>query len=261
MDEAALLSRVPELASIMETAYWLSYRGWSEGHAGNISLRMAAGPGVIDMPATGEPVGFSGTFKELAGCVLAVSVAGRRMRDAMRRLEGNVMLVRVLPDGSAYEPLWGAGRPTSELPAHLRIHRTLVQHHPERRAILHTHPPCLIAITHLPPSVRKGVVENVLFRLHPETVVFMPEGAELIPFRVPGTEELGYATAHAFIKKRMALWEKHGVVAVAQDLPQALDCVEVLEKAAEIYWKAGGKPEGLKKEDVDATRARWVEKG
>ena len=103
------------------------------------------------------------------------------------------------------------------------------------------------------------MLHDVLFRMHPETAVFLPEGLEFIPFQVPGTDDLGDATADAFRKKKVVLWEKHGVVSAGEDLRRALDWIEILEKAADIYWRTGGRAEGLKPGDVKATKKMWVD--
>jgi rhamnulose-1-phosphate aldolase len=54
----------------------------------------------------------------------------------------------------------------------------------------------------------------------------------------------------------LALWDKHGVIASGKTLAQALDRIEIVEKAAAIYLllkSAGLEPEGLSDEQIAAT--------
>ena len=58
-------------------------------------------------------------------------------------------------------------------------------------------------------------------------------------------------------KYRLALWDKHGVIACGKSLNQALDRIEVVEKAAAIYLQLkslGIEPEGLSDEQIALTR-------
>jgi len=57
-------------------------------------------------------------------------------------------------------------------------------------------------------------------------------------------------------KFRVALWDKHGVIASGRTLDEALDRIEMVEKAAAVYLRlksAGLEPEGLSDEQVEAT--------
>ena len=126
---------------------------------------------------------------------------------------------------------------TSEFKAHLAAHRALERERPELRAILHAHPPCLIASCHTRQFELKDYFIGTLFRMLPEVMYLLPERFAILPFMNPGSIELARSLEDAFKTHRVALLEGHGVMAVGRTLPEALDFIEVLEKAAEIYLK------------------------
>jgi rhamnulose-1-phosphate aldolase len=169
-------------------------------------------------------------------------------------------LVEILPGGNIVMRLWGSGRPTSEFPAHLSIHAMCASERPEIRAVLHTHPPNLVAMSHLPDMQAPGALNNAVRRMHPECFVLVPKGIEHVGFRTPGSMDLGEATRDALRKRNVALWSKHGIVSIAPDLEKALDQVEILEKAATIYLLARGagiRPVGISDKQISETCKFW----
>jgi len=78
----------------------------------------------------------------------------------------------------------------------------------------------------------------------------------LIPYAVTGSKELAKASREKLKKYRLALWDKHGVIASGRTLDEALDRVEMVEKAAALYLllkSSGTEPAGLSDEQVTAT--------
>jgi rhamnulose-1-phosphate aldolase len=91
--------------------------------------------------------------------------------------------------------------------------------------------------------------------MHPEVKVVIPEGAGFVPYRLPGSDELGEATAKTFKNRRVVIWEKHGAVAAGKDASEAFDLIDTLNKSAQIYLAcraAGYKPEGLSAKRIKA---------
>ncbi len=89
---------------------------------------------------------------------------------------------------------------------------------------------------------------RTLWSMIPETLAFAPLGIGWVPYEVPGSLELANATLEKIRNYDVTMWEKHGVFAVGQDIMDAFDQVDVLNKAANIYMCArnmGGEPEGL----------------
>ena len=120
--------------------------------------------------------------------------------------------------GGRCDILWGAGPPTSEFPAHLAIHAMCLEKRPEMRAVLHTHPPYLIAMSHLPAMQEPCALDNALRKMHPEVSILVPDGIDIMDYRIPGSVELGLATRDALEKRNLVVWPMHGVVSVAADI-------------------------------------------
>ncbi len=252
---ADLASRVSELEELQRVAYWLAQRFWSEANAGNISVRLTDLPADIVQREGAPPVQMPIAFPELSGQHFLVTGSGKRMRDIVHDLEGNIGLIRILPGGEAYACLWGVPRVTSEFPAHSAIHQVLLAERPDHRAIVHTHPPGLAALTHSAQFRDAEALSDVLFRMHSETSYFLCRQLAYLPYMVPGSVELGRATAEVLRTCKAALWDKHGVVAIGETMSRALDWIEILEKAAQIYWlvaSSGQQPVGLTDRQIEA---------
>ncbi|HID73691.1 MAG TPA: hypothetical protein EYP43_01435, partial [Thermoplasmata archaeon] len=220
--------------------------------AGNVSFRVAdINPGSLD----GEPryVELPVRYPRLGGRVLLVTRTGARMRDIALRPRENLLLIEVLEGG--YQVLAGGGRPTAELPVHLAIHDMLQGSRPEHRAVLHAHPTALLAFSHLP---LRGKMES-LMRLHPETYFHLPEHIRFIPYHIPGSEDLARATVEALENSRVAIWERHGVIATGGTFAHALDPIEILEKVAQAYMMVAPvlgsdmSGVGLSSDEIEAT--------
>ena len=120
--------------------------------------------------------------------------------------------------------------------------------------MVHCHPLSLIALSHIFDSEKE--MNERIFRLQHETRLFVPEMLGLIPYAVTGSKGLARATKEKLKKYRLALWDKHGVIASGKSLDQALDRIEIVEKAAAIYLQLrslGLEPQGLSDEQIAAT--------
>jgi rhamnulose-1-phosphate aldolase len=251
-----------ELAAVArdmaEVGGYLWRRGWAERNAGNLSVD------VTDLVDTGEPnpsqhleVPGAIPSSELAGRYFLITATGARLRELANRAGQGLLLVRIEEDLDGYRILWGgepAGRPTSELPAHLGVHGSLRKRSTPYRAIVHTHPTHLIALTHFASLTRERDISKLLWGMHPEVRIVLPEGVGFAPYRCPGSHDLGTATAEALRDHRLCLWEKHGCVSVERDVLGAFDLIDTANKAAEIYLlcrNAGQEPQGLDAEQLD----------
>ena len=138
--------------------------------------------------------------------------------------------------------------PTSELPTHLALQNYLLETGSCYKATLHTHPIELVAMSHIPRFLREGEMTHVLWSMIPETLAFAPLGIGIVPYALPSSVELAEATLEQIKKHDVVLWEKHGTVAVGQDIMDAFDQTDVLCKAANIFMCArnmGSEPEGM----------------
>ena len=116
------------------------------------------------------------------------------------------------------------------------------------KAALHTHPIELVAMSHTDKFLKKDVLTNLLWSMIPETKAFCPRGLGIVLYQLPGSQRLAEATLEQLDDYDVTLWEKHGVCAVAPDIMEAFDQVDVLNKSAQIYINAramGFEPDGM----------------
>jgi rhamnulose-1-phosphate aldolase len=89
--------------------------------------------------------------------------------------------------------------------------------------------------------------------MHPETIVFIPEGIGFVPYTTPGTEEIAEETIKALQKHKVALWEKHGVFAIGKSAFETFDMIDILAKSARVFFlvsSSGHHPEGLSEDQL-----------
>ena len=168
--------------------------------------------------------GFNGNVSMRTGpkgdlCLVTRSGAAK---GALQR--DDLCLVR-LADGQTIT----GGPPSSELGMHLAIYRT----QPKAQAIVHTHPPHLLALSlRLPPQQR---LQLAVFEAAP-----LRERMTTAPDHEPGTQVLADAVGRC-AKTHEAVWmERHGLVAWGKDLVIAGALNEELEHLARIQLFAGG---------------------
>lgn len=252
---------------VAEVARMLWIKGWAERNSGNISVRLT---GLIedvfpDGPFS-SPVPLTESFGLLAGELFLVTGTGCRMRDVSSHPEDNLLLIRITGEGESYEIITPSGKvpgnvlPTSELISHLMIHRYLKEHQPVKRGIVHTHPSELIALSHSPVYKEQNLLNHLLWGMMPETTILVPEGIGMVPYRMTGSSELAYASIRALQDHSVLLWEKHGCLAVASNVTEAFDLIDVMVKSADILLKclhAGYTPEGLSDEQIEELRDRF----
>jgi len=247
------------VAQAAEVAGYLWERGWAERNAGNFSVDVTGDLPAWLPPVDAYPAGASPRpFPELAGRALWVSATGSRMREVARAPQQWCGVIRIASDGATFGVAWGPPgfRPTSELPTHLAVHAALRRAGSPARAVLHSHPTELIAITHL-PALTEERLNRLLWSMTPETVVLAPTGVALLPYLPPGSAEMGDATARAITRHPLVLWEKHGATVAGDDLVEAFDLLDAVNKSAALHLAcrtAGFQPRGLSEQQVAALR-------
>lgn len=244
------------LKPVSEVAGYLWDKGWAERNGGNISVRVN-GPGdpVVELPAVkGKRVDLPSPLPVLSGEVFYTTGTGKRMRDVAKDPISNGCFLKIGPGGQFYTLMTDPSiPPTSELPSHLNIHRFLSEKGSSRGVVIHTHPTELIALSHHSSFLKPGVLSRLLWSMIPETRVFAPRGIGIVPYHLTGSRELANETVKALEKHDVVLWEKHGVLAVGDDLHACFDMIDILSKSAMIYIQArmaGFIPEGLSEDQM-----------
>lgn len=220
---------------------WL--KGWDERNGGNVSLRLLDSDVApyFSGKETGRPVPLSESLPELAGQYYLVTGTGRYFRNVQLDPAANLGVIRIADDGKSCQVLWGlgeTGEPTSELSAHLQSHLARQRLRGEaQRVIMHCHATNLIALSYV-LDFNNANVTRALWEGSTECLVVFPEGVAALPWMVPGTHEIGTATAAQMSKFPLVLWQFHGVFGAGATLDEAFGLIDTAEKSAEILVKA-----------------------
>ncbi|MDR1160863.1 MAG: rhamnulose-1-phosphate aldolase [Tannerellaceae bacterium] len=246
-----------EIARIAEVAGYLWAKGWAERNGGNISVNITSLMSEEEkkQPAIAPPVALPEAMTALAGHIFYVTGTGKRMRYVAQDPFANGSLIRIAADGLSYEIIAKqAIAPTSELPSHLMMHNYLRAKGRDNKVVLHTHPTDLIGMTHCKPFMQSEVITRLLWSMIPECRIIVPKGIGIVPYEIPGTIELAHATIKQLEKHDVVFWEKHGILAVGEDIIECFDAIDTLSKSAQIYFSArmaGYEPEGMTDEQLD----------
>lgn len=248
-----------EINAVAEVAGYLWQKGWAERNGGNITINVTdqIDDAIRAMPAISAPVSIGLTLPNLKGSYFYCKGTNRRMRDLARWPMDNGAVIRILDDCAHYEIVADKDvKPTSELPSHLAVHNYLIGKGSTYRASVHTHPIELVAMSHNPKFLEKDVLSRLLWSMIPETKAFCPRGLGIVPYMMPSTNELAEATIKTLDDNYdVVMWEKHGVFAVGENVMEAFDMIDTLDKSAIIYLDAkcmGFEPEGMSDAQMNA---------
>ena len=148
----------------------------------------------------------------------------------------------IKPDGT----IIGPHKPSVELPFHASIYRR----RPDLRAVLHAHPPHLVAFS----VARKLPDVNLAANVRGTCGVITMAG-----YAVPGSKELGDHIAAEFEKGfNTVVMENHGICIGAENMFEAFKIFETLESAAalEINARRLGAPKPLQESEISLTVTR-----
>lgn len=143
----------------------------------------------------------------------------------------------------------GGDAPTKEIP----LHAAFYQSRSQTGAVVHLHSTYSVALSMLP-----GIdPDDVIPPLTPYTIMKLGK-VKLLPFFLPGDQEMGQAV-HALNGQYSAvLLANHGPVVAGKDLLDATFCMEELEETAKlavITW--GLSPNALSKEQIASLDAKF----
>ncbi len=245
-----------ELRKIEEVAHYLCEKNWVEASGGNISINLSKYFNSDEFKNVSDftPISLNESFPVLDGHIIYLSGTGRRMRDLSKKALAHGVIIRIISNGAKYEVISPHRiSPTSELSSHLRIHAHFVESKSKNKAVLHTHPEELIALSHCTEFLDEEYLTKRLWSMMPETRIFIPKGVGLVTYVLTGSKELAKRTMEKLKKYDVLIWEKHGVLSVGKDLQSCLDILEILTKSARILLigkAAGFEPQGLTDEQM-----------
>ena len=236
----------PFLTEMIRTTSNMYRLGWDERNGGNISL-------LLDEAEVAEyldvnhvirtiPTGFDAP--SLVGKYFMVTGTGKYFKNVEFDPAANLGIIRIAADGTTAELLWGysdGGRFTSELPAHLMSHVARLAVDPANRVVMHCHPANLLAMTYV-HDLDERAFTRTLWQMCTECIVVFPDGVNVLPWMLCGTNEIGEATAEKMNTARLVVWAQHGIYGAGKDLDETFGLIETAEKAAEIYLKIAHLP-------------------
>ena len=241
-------------------------RGYNERNGGNITYLLTEEELMPYLDTTHclreIPIAFDAS--PLAGCFFLVSGSGQYFKNAAKKPDEVLGIVKVASCGTKLELLWGlsgekeTGTPTSELPTHFMSHAARLAVDSSHRVVMHCHATHLIAMsfTH---SLDERAFTKTLWEMCTECIVVFPEGIGIPPWIVPGTEEIGRATSEKMAYTRLILWPHHGIYGTGSSFDESLGLIETAEKAAQVYTYVqaqGGKKQTItNKQLIDLAKA------
>ncbi len=236
----------PFMTEMIRTVSVMYDHGWDERNGGNISLMLDEGEtaGYLDPGSVLRtiPTGFAAP--ELDGKYFLVTGTGSYFRKIPYAPEASLGVVRLRDRGEQADLLWGyagGGQFTSEFPAHMMSHTARLGVDPGNRVVMHCHPANLLAMTYVHPLDEREFTRT-LWQMCTECVVVFPDGVNVLPWMLCGTNEIGLATAEKMKTSRLVVWSQHGIYGAGKTLDEAFGLIETAEKAAEIYMKTAHLP-------------------
>jgi L-fuculose-phosphate aldolase len=151
-------------------------------------------------------------------------------------------IVMIKPDGTVE----GNYKPSSELPVHERIYKS----RPDIKAILHAHPPALVAF-----SIVRKIPETMLI----PNVHQVCGKVAMAEYDIPGSNGLSIKIANEFLKgHNTVMLENHGIFVGSDDLFKAFMAFETLDFCArlEIEAKYIGTVKALSEKDVELSKEK-----
>ena len=91
-------------------------------------------------------------------------------------------------------------------------------------------------------SLDEKAFTRTLWQMCTECIVVFPDGVNVLPWMLCGTNEIGEATAEKMRTARLVVWAQHGIYCAGKDLDETFGLIETAEKAAEIYMKIAHLP-------------------
>jgi rhamnulose-1-phosphate aldolase len=242
--------KIPFVAEMMEVTRNLWELGWDERNGGNISylLNKDEVKKYIDINNVKCQINLEFPVKELIGEYFIVTGTGKYFKNMVANPEDNLGVIRITESGNAIEVLWGyedGSRPTSELAAHFMSHIERLRKDPNHRVIMHVHATNVLAMTFV-HDLDEKIFTKTLWQMCTECLVVFPDGIGIIPWIVPGTNEIGQKTADKMKECRLVIWPQHGIFGAGSTIDETFGLIETVEKAAQIYMLISAHSGGIK---------------
>ncbi|NYS29102.1 rhamnulose-1-phosphate aldolase [Pantoea sp. WMus005] len=243
---------------------WL--KGWDERNGGNVSLRLLeeeVKPFIADFCKAPRCIELTQPAPALANDWFLVTGSGKFMRNVQIDPADCLALLQVDEKGLSYKIHWGlsnGGLPTSELASHFQSHavRKAVSKGVDR-VIMHCHATNFMALSYV-VEMDSARFTRLLWEGSTECLVVFPDGVGVLPWMVPGTDEIGTATAGQMQSHTLVMWPFHGVFGTGPTLDETFGLIDTAEKSSEVIVKVlsmGGIRQSINTEQLVALGERF----
>ncbi|WP_204181252.1 MULTISPECIES: rhamnulose-1-phosphate aldolase [unclassified Staphylococcus] len=230
----------PEVKEFCEITHLMYQKGWDERNGGNVSWIIdneKIEPYFSQKATDTRRVSLPFNVEELANKYLLVTGTGKYFKNIIKNPQDAIGLIQISQDGKSYEIIWGfvnGAVATSELPTHLMNHIQRLKVDENHRVIMHCHATHTIAMT-FSHELEEKAFTKTLWKMCTECLVVFPDGIGIIPWVVPGTEEIGQLTAEKMKEYHSVIWPFHGIFGAGNTLDDTFGLIETIEKSAEVY--------------------------
>lgn len=212
---------------------WL--KGWDERNGGNVSLRLLDNDVASfksDFYQQPRHISLTHDVSALANQYFIVTGSGKYFRNVILDPADNLVIVKIDEQGKGYYIMWGlinGGQPTSELAAHFQSHIVRMAVSDGRdRVVMHCHATNLIALTYV-LELNSANFTRLLWEMSTECLVVFPDGVGIVPWMVPGTDEIGNETAVQMKSHSLVIWAFHGIFGSGSSLDEAFGLIDTAE--------------------------------
>ena len=240
-------------------------QGWHEANGGNVSYRLNKEEVEASKAAFCKDapwVELETPCEQMGGQFFAVTATGCHLRRVPDTLPANCGIVEIGRSGSSWRTVWGfakGGKPTSELASHLLIHAVRARvTGGAARVLYHAHPANVIALTMITkPSAKK--LTRVLWKSLTECIMLTGQGVGYVPWMVPGSDQIAYATAQQMETHNAVIWAHHGLFSSGNSFDEVFGLAHTIDKAAGIYLTARAANGGSDKFASSISDAQLIE--
>lgn len=228
--------------SLAEVGQRMAEIGASEGAAGNLSVCLNADVQITNRFQIRKPYRLPIPTPGLAGMTVLVTGSGRRLRDVKMAPYENLGAVLIGEDGINSwlftSQCCRFSRPTSEFNTHLAVYQDQMARSPSANlALIHSQPFYLTYLSHIEDYQDENTLNYQILRWQPEAMINFQVGIGVLPFEVPGSNDLMTASVNALREHELIIWCKHGVMARSSTgFEHAVDLIEYAETAARYEY-------------------------
>lgn len=243
---------------------WL--KGWDERNGGNVTMRLLPEEvAAFEQDFVAEPrcIELSRPAPALANDWFIVTGSGKFFRNVQLDPADCLALLQVDEKGLSYKIHWGlvnGGVPTSELASHFQSHSVRKQlTNGADRVIMHCHATNFMALSYV-VELDSARFTRLLWEGSTECLVVFPDGVGIVPWMVPGTDEIGDATAQQMQAHSLVMWPFHGIFGAGPTLDETFGLIDTAEKSSEVLVKVismGGLRQSITTEQLMALGKRF----